>query len=420
MKILLSAIAFHPSRGSESHVGWSAACLLAQHHHVWVLTHEDNREGVEEAFRQGIVPEQLRVVYLGQPYRWHPNRLLARLQSWREYHQWNRQLLPAALDLHRQIQFDLAHHLTYATWRTPPSIWRLPIPFVWGPVGGVARFPVHLLPHLSPPAAAFELVRNLANEVGRASPELRRCVRRAAAVIASNYETLEFIRTLRETSQGLHLLSAASFSQDQIRFFAGSSSESKPPGALQLFAGGNLIGSKGVIFALMALRILKAKGIPFHFTVASGGPEIPRLKQKTKAWGLSDSVTFNLGYQGEAYAQALRRSHVFLLPSFRENAPVTIMEAMLARCVPVVVKASAQGEIVNESCGFAVPVTNTQAIVEGLTHALVTLHRDRTLLEQLGTSAQSRIRTCYSRENYLQRILSIYAAVAQTKLTETR
>jgi len=40
--------------------------------------------------------------FFGEPFRYHPNRLLARLQSWLLYRDWQIKSLPRALELQRK------------------------------------------------------------------------------------------------------------------------------------------------------------------------------------------------------------------------------------------------------------------------------------------------------------------------------
>lgn len=51
MKILLSAYACEPNKGSEPGVGWGWATELAKHHQVWVLTRDNNQPVIEEYLR---------------------------------------------------------------------------------------------------------------------------------------------------------------------------------------------------------------------------------------------------------------------------------------------------------------------------------------------------------------------------------
>jgi glycosyltransferase involved in cell wall biosynthesis len=47
-------------------------------------------------------------------------------------------------------------------------------------------------------------------------------------------------------------------------------------------------------------------------------------------------------------ALELRAAHIYLLPSLRDSAGITLAEAMLAGCVPVVADCAGPGEIVTE------------------------------------------------------------------------
>ena len=47
-KILLSAYACEPNKGSEPEVGWQWAVNIARKHEVWILTKENNRHTIDE------------------------------------------------------------------------------------------------------------------------------------------------------------------------------------------------------------------------------------------------------------------------------------------------------------------------------------------------------------------------------------
>ena len=49
MKILVSAYACEPGKGSEPGAGWLWARAAARRHEVWVLTRANNREAIEAA-----------------------------------------------------------------------------------------------------------------------------------------------------------------------------------------------------------------------------------------------------------------------------------------------------------------------------------------------------------------------------------
>ena len=410
MRILLSAIACYPDRGSESGVGWKAAAALSKEHTVHVLTSKGEQEGVERALASGAYPN-LSFTFFGTDAPYHENRLIARLQSWKRYQNWTQQSLGVARTLTAQQRFDLAHHVTYSSWRIPSPLWQLDLPFVWGPVGGTAEYPNKLLGKLAPRSQIFELMRGMSNRHASRSKSLKECVRKSDAVVASNMETYDKLLQLRVTKKGLHVLFPAFFTDRQVELLKFDAANKPPALPLQLFAGGNIIGSKGLIFALEALQIISKQGIAWQLVVGGYGPEIPFLRKKAQSLGIADRIDFHMGFDGDAYRQKLKDSHIFILPSFRENAPGTILEAMLAGCVPVVVDASAQGDIVDKKFGFKIPVTTANQITADIANALIELSRNPNLRISMGQMASDFVSRTYRENVYVRGIEAIYKEV---------
>lgn len=380
---------------------------IAKHHDIHVLTAIENRQAIEQVSEESGV-EKTSFTFFGNCHPYHENRLIARIQSWQRYRDWVKDSLPHARRLHAIQPFDLIHHITYSSWRIPSPLWQLGPPLVWGPVGGVAEYPTHLLSKLSKHSAAFEIFRNASNKMAFRSGALRRCVRNAKAVVASNRETFDKLSVLRRNHEGLHILFPAFFSGGQMASFHYDPANKSTEPPLRLFAGGSLIGSKGIIFALEAVKIARNHGVSCHFLIASGGPEVPFLKHQAQLLGLEDSVEFHLGYSGEAYRYKLKESHVFLLPSFRENAPGTILEAMLAGCVPVVVDASAQGDIVQTGRGLKVLVRDAEGISRDLADCLVTMYRQPETRIRLGRAARDYVSANFTEARYINGVEAIY------------
>jgi len=209
----------------------------------------------------------------------------------------------------------------------------------------------------------------------------------------------------------MHILSPTFFNSDQIALFRLDAAAKQPAVPLRCFAGGNMIGSKGLIFALDAIRRAKQHGVDIHFLIASGGPEIPYLRKAARRMGLESNVEFHSGFAGAAYREQLHLAHVFLLPSFRENAPGTILEAMLAGCVPVIVDASAQGDIVTKDCGYKVPVGSACEISEGISEALIDLSHNPEVRIIKGRASSQSIGSRFNAESYVEAMDRIYKHV---------
>jgi hypothetical protein len=134
LKILISAYACSPHQGSESGIGWQAVTHMAVHHEVWVLTRANNRGPIEVALQNTPI-NGLHFEFLDLP-RWA--RFWKRGQRGVEiyYYLWQIAAYVYARRLHSVVGFDLAHHYTFGRYWSPSFLSLLPIPFIWGPVGG--------------------------------------------------------------------------------------------------------------------------------------------------------------------------------------------------------------------------------------------------------------------------------------------
>ncbi|HEX5176783.1 MAG TPA: glycosyltransferase family 4 protein [Chthoniobacteraceae bacterium] len=406
MRILVAALACAPVGSSEEFLGWQAILAISQNHDVWVVTAERNRASIEHAKALGTVTK-VHFRYIEGYRRWVRNATLFRLQAWLEYISWSRRLLSFARDLHTQVHFDLAHHVTYSAWRVPSPLWRLDIPLVWGPIGGAGNMPIKFFYSMSLSGMFFETLRKIA-QFAAYLPGPRRCAREAACVLASNSETAALLQKMRRSSEALTTMWPTYFSDVQIRKFVRAKplrSEAEP---LRIFAGGTALGSKGVALALRGLRRVADRRVSFIYTVACEGPECAYLRELRDALDLNASVRFVSKYAAGAYFQELQRSDCYLMPSFRENLGLTLIEAMMAGAVPIVADISAPGEIVTAQCGIKVPVTSPAEMISAIANAVEGLARNPRRAYELGMRASARAREVMSASVYQQGIEMAY------------
>jgi glycosyltransferase involved in cell wall biosynthesis len=406
MRVLVAALACAPVGSSEEFLGWQAVRAISRYHEVWVLTIDRNRESITCAQASGAA-EKVHFEYLQGFNRWVRNPTLFRLQGWLEFMEWSRKALRAARALHQRHRFHLAHHITYSAWRVPSLLWRLNIPLVWGPIGGGGDVPLHVLRSMSWPGMTLEGLRKV-SQLARYLPGPRRCAREAACVIASNSETAELIRRLRGSSRGLFVMWPTYFSDTQIARYTARERSYLVDGTLRIFAGGTAIGSKGLALALRGLRCALDRGVRFVYTIASQGPECVYLRRMTRDLGLEQSVRFVTEYRGSAYASELQASHCFLVPSFRENLGVTMIEAMLTGAVPIVADISAPGEVVTPMCGIKIPVTSTAEMVQAIGDAVQLLARNPRQMFELGVNASARARQIVNQNDYEENVEAAY------------
>jgi glycosyltransferase involved in cell wall biosynthesis len=407
MKVVLSAMACHPTWGSEAKFGWDAAQAIAEFAECHVVTHTDCQSGTEK-FGHGKVGANLHFHYLGKTHTCHPNRLVARLQSWVIFANWQKKIYPFTARLHQRHKFDVVHHITYASWRIPSPLWKLHAPFIWGPVGGASTTPASFYPVLSNSSRSFENLRRASNLITSLSPAFKACVRNAALVLAAEDKTAHYLREHRSKND-VRVLCPAFFSQQEIEHFRSDSRTAAKQAPLRIFGGGNLEGRKGVALALHAIARLKVKGIDSIYTLGGSGPERIYLKQLATRLGISRSVVFGEGFSGDEYRKKLGETEIYLLPSLRETAGITMMEAMLAGCYAIVLAGTGAGDIVQNTGGAALDAEDPEEAISKIAAQLEWCNFHREQMIKQAEEAAERVRVLYSKEAYQKAIKEIYA-----------
>jgi glycosyltransferase involved in cell wall biosynthesis len=386
-RILLSAYACAPERGSEPGVGWNwATDLASQGHQVHVLTRRSNR-GAIEAVRTPRGLPNLHFWYCDLP---------GALQSWKRlpgaiylyYLLWQWLAYRRARQLHREHGFDIVHHVTFVSLRGPSFMGRLGIPFYFGPVSGGECVPRHLRHSLGWRARAFERLRDLDNLWIKVDPLMRATFRRAQRIYLTSEESLALIPPRFREKCSVRL--AVGLGRNELALT--SRSPLRAGASLDCLYVGRLLEWKGLALALRALAAAKQQAAAVRLTLIGEGPAKGKLQALAGELGIEEQVAFVPWLPHPEIQQRFRRHHVFLFPSLRDSGGMAVLEA-LANGLPVVcTDRGGPGIMVTPHCGrMASTVGRTEAEVAAeIAEHLVTLARNRGLRESLGLNARRR------------------------------
>lgn len=345
-RLLLSAYACEPDKGSEPAVGWMWAVGLSfLGHDVWVITRETNREAIEQAFANNLRPG-LQFVYCDLPVimrRWKRGPWSTYLYYWL----WQWIAYRTARKLVRNVSFDAVQHVTFVSLRAPSFMGRLGIPFYFGPVSGGERVPVCLRWGWSFRAQMFELLRDAANCSTRFDPFLRSTFQRAARIYLASLDTLRLI------PPHCHAKCRVQLAIGLTREYLGWTSRNPlvRGSVLRIFYAGRLLEWKGLDLGVRALQVLQARGVRAEFTIVGEGPARSRLEHLADQLGVSARVQWVPWLRRGELEKHFRRNDVFLYPSLRDSGGMVVLEA-LAHGLPVVcTDIGGPGEIVTEQCG---------------------------------------------------------------------
>ncbi|MCD6385083.1 glycosyltransferase [Candidatus Sumerlaeota bacterium] len=172
---------------------------------------------------------------------------------------------------------------------------------------------------------------------------------------------------------------------------------------------------KGHKHILEAGRLLADKIPELQFIFAGEGPLKPALLQEVeKDRVLSRTVRF-VGVVEEPM-ELLHASDIFLLASYWEGCPTSVMEAMSA-CVPVIA-ANVGGVpeiITHNKTGILIPPKRPDAIAE----AIYRLYTDSALRDRLAKAGRQHIEQHFSLDNMVRKIESIFEQLIQKKIIAT-
>jgi glycosyltransferase involved in cell wall biosynthesis len=175
-----------------------------------------------------------------------------------------------------------------------------------------------------------------------------------------------------------------------------------PVQPLRIIYLGRLIETQKRVSRLVELaRLLTARGLPFEFTFAGSGPELPTVQEALRGFS---HVHFPGNVPNRQISELLRSQDVFVLLSDYEGLPLSLLESMGAGVVPVVSDLeSGMREVVTAETGIRVPAGNVTAAAE----AILFLARNPERLADFSAAAGRLARSRFGAARMAQRYLAL-------------
>lgn len=366
MKVLVSAYACEPNRGSEPEVGWQRSLhMLDCSEEVWVLTRSNNQP-VIEADPLSRKPG-LRFVYYDLPdwllklkkQRWFLY-IYCILWQWGAYH--------VAARYHRKIGFDCVYHVTFASMQFGSWMGRLGIPFIIGPVAGGERAPFRLRRGMSLRGKAGEALRDIGILFQRYSPLTRPAYAAAKRIYVTSHESLRLIPPKWRGKAAVQLAIATQGD-------AAEKVAAQNPDAPRLLFAGRLIPWKGAHLAIRALAEARKTLPALTLELVGKGSAEPWLRNLARKYRVADAVEFTGHIPRQQLMNSLHAYTALIFPSLHDSGGFAILEAFSKGLPAICLDLGGPGTIVNHSCGIVVATINAdeEQLVAGLAKAIVAL-----------------------------------------------
>lgn len=405
MKILVSAYACIPNRGSEPGNGWNWTIENAKlGHSVWCFTTPWGKNEINTELKKyphlNISPTYIDVPkWLNYLYRFQPFVYL-------HYLVWQYKASQIAIRLDKKNNFDLILHASMTSFQMGSGMWRLKKPFIFGPVGGGSYPPPAFKKYFFGEWHTEVIRKWTSNVLLKFNKNIRRIAKSHALILVANIDTYKIARKIGASNVRLFL--DAGIPSD---FFPTEVPIRHDRRVLKILWVGRIFPRKGLPLVLEALSKVRSD-IPFQLTIVGDGTHGYLVPGLLKKYGLETKTVWKGQVPWDVVKSAYLEHHVFLFCSLRDTSGSQFIEAMAYALPVITLDHQGAGELIPDDAGIKIKVTTPDETVVEIAHAVEYMfdHPDR--CEQMGLSGYEFAKSC-TWENKIKRLSAFYPEVVR-------
>jgi glycosyltransferase involved in cell wall biosynthesis len=401
IKILISAYTCEPGKGSEAGIGWNWIIEHIKYHQVYVITRENNEKVIfDQSSRE--VANKVNWIFFDLPYWlrfWKRGAKGARLY----YYLWQIGAFFKIKKLNKNIKFDLIHHVTFGTYWLPSFLCLLPIPFIWGPVGGGESAPRFLYKTLSRRGKIFEIKRDFVRFLVRYGPFLRLTAKKSLIILATSVQTLEKIQELG--AKNIKLMSNVALPDEDIKKLINLPIRNN--NKFIFLSIGRLLHWKGLHLSIEAYSTIIKEIGPSEYWIIGDGPERQNLQKIAEKLGVSNFIRFYGKVERKKVFEIISESNVLLHPSLHDSGGWVCAEAMAAGKPVICLDIGGPALQVTKETGIKVRVEDTKQIIHDMARGMIALYKHPEIYKNMSIAGRKRIVSSFRWESRGQKIKEI-------------
>lgn len=376
MKILLSAYACEPNKGSELGNGWNWASMLAKSGHQIVLfTRGYCRSEIDGA----ILSQNLNIepIYVDTP-KIIKKIFKGQIGVFIDYYAW--QYIAYRIAKNSGIEVDVIHHATWGSLHGGSLMYKLGKPMIFGPIGGGQVAPKSFIKYFGK-QIPLELIRSFVTKnILPFLPLTRQLIKRSSVVLTTNEDTRRIVNKI-------HPHKAIMFIDTGIdeKFAEGRLAiRKKDSGNIKVMWIGRLMPRKALLLAIEAMSRTHA-GI--EFTIIGDGEQGVNVEKWISENNLEHRCAWMRQIPWEDVKIQYGQHDMLLFTSLRDSCPAQLLEAMSFGLPIVMLDHQGGAELVPDSASIKIKVDNPQNVIQRLAEAVDKLAIDYELRESMKHSA---------------------------------
>ena len=187
-----------------------------------------------------------------------------------------------------------------------------------------------------------------------------------------------------------------------------------PTNALKLLYVGRIVRTKGLIYAIRAVAMLRdLPGISLD--VVGAGDDRAACEADAVRLGVADRIVFHGWIKKNEVNRFYQEADLFVFPSLREPSGQVVLEAMSHGLPLIVCNSGGPGHTVQETFGHRIPVTTPTELSAGIAKAIRDLHGRRDTLREMSETARQEIADKYLWSAKIEKILEFYRSTVEKR-----
>ena len=384
--ILVLAYCVSPTRGSEYAVAWNYIIRMSKYHKLTVLygiSGEQMGDIAElEEFR---LKTPLKNVHFIPVHHSHMTIALNYLNRhhilpftyYLAFQNWHKDAYKVAKQLVSNEKFDLIHYLGPIGYREPGYLWKLGLPYIWGPIGGMNNYPIQLLKATYTfKGKFFFLLRTFLNKVQlKTSTRVKKALKKSNVLLAATTENQQSIFKVHHAystwlpengiTGEIKITSNLKFKEDIIH----------------LAWIGRVDDFKAIILLIKALENISYKNLLIH--VIGDGFIRKEMEQYSIRKGVNHLIKWHGRVKRSEVFSILSQVHLHVITSLGEANTTVIWEAMSLGIPTMTLDHCGMHDVVCDKCGIKIPIISYAQVINDMTAKLNELMQNPLILKEL-------------------------------------
>ncbi|MDH6342255.1 glycosyltransferase involved in cell wall biosynthesis [Parabacteroides sp. PFB2-12] len=403
MRVLINCYACSPYKGSEPGMGWNFVWGLSQKHELHILTECKFQQDIERFMKD--VPEAskfLHFYYIKKKRHKLLRKLWPPSYYW-FYRDWQKKAFQKAIELDKELNFDIVHQLNMVGYREPGYLWRMEKPFVWGPIGGFNITPWRMLTSMGFYGALFYAFRNVINlKQMYTMRRVKSAMKRADALIAATQNEAETI--LRLYKRKSIVIPEVGWQKAELKQFSPHKRET----TLKICWSGQHTPGKSLNLLIEALSLVRCK-VELH-VLGSGRCTEKWKKQSAK---IEHIRFFWYGWVERSKSiEIMKTCDLFCITSLSDLTSTVLLEALSYGLPVIALDHCGFSNVLTEQCGIKIPIHTKAQVVSAIAKAIEQIDADEELRQMMSVAAYERAQQ-YNWDDKIETISGIYNEVAK-------